>query len=76
MTTISVGVIAVVRELLESDLIFFRLAVALPEPMRTRVIGNRSRLNQDVLNIMRMALDPPTQQRFVVHVPLDTAQAG
>lgn len=70
MAGISVGVINVVRELIEADIIFFRLAVALPEPMRTRVIGNRSRMTQDVLSLMRLTLEPATEpQRFVVHLP-------
>jgi hypothetical protein len=76
MANLSIGVIAVVRELIEADTIFFRLAVALPEPMRTRVMGNRARMNQDVLSIMRMTLEPPTTQRFVVHVPLDPPQGA
>jgi predicted Zn-ribbon and HTH transcriptional regulator len=70
MAGISVGVINVVRELIEADIIFFRLAVALPEPMRTRVIGNRARMTQDILSLMRFTLEPATEpQRFVVHLP-------
>lgn len=70
MASISVGVINVVRELIEADIIFFRLAVGLPEPMRTRVIGNRARMTQDVLSLMRFTLEPATEpQRFVVHLP-------
>lgn len=70
MAAISVGVINVVRELIEADIIFFRLAVALAEPMRTRVIGNRSRMTQDVLSLMRLTLEPIAEpQRFVVHLP-------
>ena len=74
MAAISVGVINVVRELIEADIIFFRLAVALPEPMRTRVIGNRSRMTQDVLSLMRLTLEPIAEpQRFVVHLPSQAA---
>ena len=73
----SIAVINVVRELIEADIIFFRLAVALPEPMRTRVIGNRARMTQDVLTLMRLTLEPVTEpHRFVVHLPADIAQGG
>jgi len=74
MAGISVGVINVVRELIEADIVFFRLAVALSEPMRTRVIGNRSRMTQDVLSLMRMTLEPDVEpRRFVVHLPAQGA---
>ena len=73
----SVAVINVVRELIEADIIFFRLAVALPEPMRTRVIGNRSRMTQDVLSLMRLTLEPATEpQRFVVHLPANLGEGA
>ena len=73
----SVAVINVIKELIEADIIFFRLAVALPEPMRTRVMGNRARMTQDVLSLMRLTLEPATlPQRFVVHVPAESADWG
>jgi len=70
MATTSLAVISVVRDLLEADTIFFRLAVALPEPMRGRVIGNRARMTHDVLMLMRAILEPIEPQRFVVNIPL------
>ena len=72
MATTPLAVISVVRELIEADTVFFRLAVALPEPLRGRVIGNRARMTHDVLSLMRHALDPPTPpaQRYVVNIPL------
>jgi hypothetical protein len=72
MSTLSHGVIAVVRDLIESETTFFRTAVALPEPQRSRILGNRSRMAQDILSLMRFLVNPPQpQQRFVVNIPLD-----
>jgi len=69
--SISHGVIAVVRELLETESAFFRTAVALPEPQRGRAIGNRARMTHDILSLMRLMVSPPpTTQRFVVNIPL------
>jgi len=74
MASVSVGVINVIRELIEADIVFFRLAVALSEPMRTRVIGNRARMTHDVLSLMRLTLEPATEpHRFVVHLPAQGA---
>lgn len=69
------AVINVVRDLIEADSVFFRLAVVLPEPLRGRVIGNRSRMTHDVLTLMRIVLEAPVaaQQRFVVNIPLGGA---
>ena len=53
------AIIGVIRDLVEADTVFFRLAVALPEPLRGRVIGNRSRMTHDVLTLMRLMLEPP-----------------
>lgn len=66
------AIIGVIRDLVEADTVFFRLAVALPEPLRGRVIGNRSRMTHDVLTLMRLILEPPAPapQRFVVNIPL------
>ena len=68
--TVSHGVIAVIRDLLEADTVFFRVATVLPEPIRSRVIGNRARMTQDILVLMRTILEPPTPQRIVVNIPL------
>ena len=69
--TVSHGVIAVVRELLEADNAFFRVATVLPEPIRSRVVGNRTRMTHDILALMRLVLEPPSAtQRFVVNIPL------
>ena len=70
METTPLAVISVIRDLLEADTVFFRLAVALPEPMRGRVIGNRTRMTHDVLMLMRTILEPTEPQRFVVNIPL------
>lgn len=69
MSTTSLGVISVIRDLLEADTVFFRLAVALPDPLRTRVIGNRARMTHDVLRLMRAILEPVPPQRYVVNIP-------
>jgi hypothetical protein len=72
MSTLSHGVIAVVRDLIESETAFFRTAVAIPEPQRSRILANRSRMAQDILSLMRILVSPPApQQRFVVNIPLD-----
>lgn len=69
--TVPQGVIAVIRELLEADNAFFRVATILPEPIRSRVIGNRARMTSDIIGLMRLILEPPTAtQRFVVNIPL------
>ena len=71
MASLSHGVIAVIRELLESETSFFRTAVGMPEPQRTRSIGNRARMTQDILALLRVIITPPpTTQRFVVNIPL------
>lgn len=74
MTATSLAVISVIRDLLEADTIFFRLAVALPEPLRTRVIGNRARVTQDILRLMRAILEPVQPQRYVVNIPLGAGE--
>jgi hypothetical protein len=72
MSTLSHGVIAVVRDLIESETTFFRTAVALAEPQRSRIIANHSRMTQDILLIMRSLVAPPQPaQRFVVNIPFD-----
>ena len=72
MSTLSHGIIAVVRDLLDSDTAFFRTASAMPEPQRSRVLANRSRMNHDILALMRFLISPPQpQQRFVVNIPFD-----
>jgi len=69
----ALAIIGVIRELIEADTVFFRLAVTLPEPTRGRVIGNRSRMTHDILTLMRMVLEIPMEsQRFVVNIPLGT----
>lgn len=70
MATTPLAVISVIKDLLDADSTFFRLAVALPEPMRTRVIGNRARMTHDILLLMRAILEPVEPQRFVVNIPL------
>lgn len=77
-TTPAVAVIGLIRDLIEADTVFFRLAVALPEPLRGRVIGNRSRMTHDVLTLMRIVLEAPpaAQQRFVVNIPLGGDEWG
>ena len=71
MSAVSHGVISVVREIIESDTVFFRTAVALPEPHRTRVLSNRARMTDNILSIMRILVAPPVSQpRFVVNIPL------
>ena len=69
-STIPQGVIGVVRELFESDTSFLRVAAVLPEPIRSRALGNRARMTQDILSILRLVLDAPLPQRFVVNIPL------
>jgi len=72
MSTIPHGVIAVIRDLIESDTVFFRTATVLGEPLRSRVLANRSRMTQDILSLMRLMITPPQPpQRFVVNIPLD-----
>jgi hypothetical protein len=74
MSNLSHGVIAVVRDLIESDTAFFRVAAVMAEPQRSRIIANRSRMTQDILSLMRHLIVPPvTQPRFVVNIPI---QAG
>ena len=71
MSNLSHGVIAVVRDLIESDTAFFRVAAVMAEPQRSRIIANRSRMTQDILALMRHLVVPPTAQpRFVVNIPL------
>ena len=74
MTATSLAVISVIRELLEADTVFFRLVVALPEPLRTRAIGNRARVTQDILRLMRAILEPVQPQRYVVNIPLGAGE--
>lgn len=72
MSTLSHGVIAVVRDIIDADAAFYRTAGILPEPLRTRVMGNRARVTQDILSLMRVVLQPPDAiQRYVVNIPLD-----
>ena len=72
MSTLSHGVIAVVRDLIDSETAFFRTAVAIAEPQRSRMIANRSRMTQDILSLMRVLVAPPQPtQRFVVNIPFD-----
>ena len=70
MSSLSHGVIAVVRDLLEADTAFFRMAIGLTEPQRSRVITNRVRMTDNILSIMRILVAPPQQPRFVVNIPL------
>ena len=70
------AVLGVIRELIEADTAFFRVAVTLPEPTRGRAIGNRARMTHDVLSLMRIVLEPPpvpvAPQRFVINIPAGT----
>ena len=74
MTPTSLAVISTIRDLLEADTIFFRLVVALPDPLRTRCIGNRARVTQDVLRLMHAILEPVQPQRYVVNIPLGAGE--
>lgn len=72
MANTSLAVIGVIRDLIDADMVFFRIAVALPEPIRSRVIGNRNRMTHEVLMLMRALLEPVQPQRYVVNIPLGT----
>ena len=69
-------VLTVVRELIEADTVFFRIAVALPEPTRGRALGNRARMTHDVLALMRIILEASGREaaRFVLRIPFDGPQ--
>jgi hypothetical protein len=72
MSNLSHGVIAVIRDHIESETTIFRTAVALAEPQRSRILANHSRMTQDILVIMRSLVAPPQPaQRFVVNIPFD-----
>ena len=70
MSTINHGVITVLRDLIEADTAFFRVASVLPPAERTRVLANRNRMTHDILGILRIVLRP-TNTRFVVNIPLE-----
>lgn len=70
MTTINHGVIAVLRELIEAETAFFRVATVLPPAERTRALTNRNRMTHDILGILRIVLRP-TNTRYVVNIPLE-----
>lgn len=70
MTSTSLAVISVIRDLLEADTLFFRVVVGLPEPLRSRVIGNRARVSHDILMLMRTVLEPVQPPRYVVSIPV------
>lgn len=63
------GVISVIRDLLEHDASFFRIAMGMQEPHRSRMMSNHSRMTHDVLNILK-ELVAPIPPRFVVNIPL------
>ena len=72
MSTLPHGVIAVIRDLLDSETTFFRAVVGISEPQRSRILANRSRMNHDILSLMRILIAPPQpHQRFVVNIPFD-----
>jgi len=71
MSTHTNGVISVIRDLLEHDASFFRIAMGTQEPHRTRMMANHSRMTHDVLNILKEIVAPsPPPPRFVVNIPL------
>jgi hypothetical protein len=75
MSTINHGVITVLRDLIEADTAFFRVASVLPPAERTRVLGNRNRMTHDILGILRIVLRP-VNTRYVVNIPLETTWQG
>jgi hypothetical protein len=75
MSTINHGVITVLRDLIEADTAFFRVASVLPPAERTRVLGNRNRMTHDILGILRIVLRP-ANTRYVVNIPLETTWQG
>ena len=65
------GVISVIRDLLEHDASFFRIAMGMQEPHRSRMMSNHSRMTHEVLNILKEIVIPTRPlPRFVVNIPL------
>lgn len=52
-------VVPLLRDILESEGDHLARAARLPEPLRNRVLGNRSRHISQILDIVRVMVDPP-----------------
>ena len=58
-------VVPLLRDIVESETLFFTRASRLPEPMRNRVIANRNRQTMLMLDIIHILSNPPRQMSVV-----------
>lgn len=60
-------IVSLLRDIVGGEASFFVRAIELPEPLRNRVLANRSRQTALLLDIVRILVEPPRPVRSVVN---------